>query len=727
MKRIMKQLKDQNVFIYVLLIGVTIVLMISIFVGFLYSFYYDTIRKDFCTSNEIYLGAFANQHERDIQVIDDIALQIGISDNITQFQLAEEPIKGNKLKERLYQYMQVNQFVHNMVCAYHGDNYLFDDASSHEKDHFFQLGLVLEKRSPEQLEELMYNIGKEMIVLEEQQAQGYLLASFPKKEAEVVCILYPVRPNYVTTLLFVIGSYYYDNLLNCVDGNERENCLVYEERIVVRRGNLELSDEEMLAAFAKCDSGQCEIQIAGKQYMVFAEQGESGIIYYTLQPMTVFYDKMITKQWSIFLLLTLCCIPTVVLLIFFGHKLILRVKSINAILDEEEGYSLNRLEQKIHTLMGDSRRIREENLIHRRSKFIECFIKNEFADSEELMRAGEDVQICVNDRFFVVLLMRADRNEYQEILQLTAEKETVNGYGMTMFPKNQILFVLFGADSEQIMKAIQEIFRIGKDDREFALSASSIHQNYQEAPKAYLEANAALNGCFFIDNSRILFYEEALGAKQRISLPVSYMQSLRSAILAADKERLARVVLETCERIGEENCTVLAVQFLIMDLTRILMQEQEGTGKELSECVDIFLLSRCSTIQDFNNYLYQICEWMIDEGTVLDENNFNVVRDAVDIIEKYFADTDLNIAELSRRLDVNQTELGRKFREQLGMNPSNFLTQVRMEHAKEMLESTDMLVKAISIAVGYEDDHVFMKRFKKYTGLTPIQYRNSKL
>jgi len=50
------------------------------------------------------------------------------------------------------------------------------------------------------------------------------------------------------------------------------------------------------------------------------------------------------------------------------------------------------------------------------------------------------------------------------------------------------------------------------------------------------------------------------------------------------------------------------VQKRRLDLTRILMKEQGGTGKELSECVDVFLLSRCSTMQDFNNYLYQICE-----------------------------------------------------------------------------------------------------------------------
>ena len=44
---------------------------------------------------------------------------------------------------------------------------------------------------------------------------------------------------------------------------------------------------------------------------------------------------------------------------------------------------------------------------------------------------------------------------------------------------------------------------------------------------------------------------------------------------------------------------------------------------------------------------------------------------------------------------------------------------VRLERAKELLRTTDQLVKQVSEAVGYEDDHVFIRRFKKYTGKTP--------
>ena len=48
---------------------------------------------------------------------------------------------------------------------------------------------------------------------------------------------------------------------------------------------------------------------------------------------------------------------------------------------------------------------------------------------------------------------------------------------------------------------------------------------------------------------------------------------------------------------------------------------------------------------------------------------------------------------------------------------------IRMEKAKKLLSDTDMLVKDIASAVGYDDSRVFVKRFKSNVGMTPVEYR----
>ena len=57
------------------------------------------------------------------------------------------------------------------------------------------------------------------------------------------------------------------------------------------------------------------------------------------------------------------------------------------------------------------------------------------------------------------------------------------------------------------------------------------------------------------------------------------------------------------------------------------------------------------------------------------------------------------------------------------MPPLEYLTLLRVEHAKELLASTDMTIRDISIQVGYYDSGSFIRRFKQVTGETPLQYR----
>jgi YesN/AraC family two-component response regulator len=52
-----------------------------------------------------------------------------------------------------------------------------------------------------------------------------------------------------------------------------------------------------------------------------------------------------------------------------------------------------------------------------------------------------------------------------------------------------------------------------------------------------------------------------------------------------------------------------------------------------------------------------------------------------------------------------------------------FITGVRVERAREFLETTDLSVAAISKNVGYEDSQYFFRVFKKVTGMTPLKYR----
>ena len=54
------------------------------------------------------------------------------------------------------------------------------------------------------------------------------------------------------------------------------------------------------------------------------------------------------------------------------------------------------------------------------------------------------------------------------------------------------------------------------------------------------------------------------------------------------------------------------------------------------------------------------------------------------------------------------------------------LNEIRIEHAKKLLRSSNAKITDIAIQIGYNDEKYFIRTFKKCTGMTPNEYRHSK-
>ncbi|MNI96167.1 HTH-type transcriptional activator Btr [compost metagenome] len=63
----------------------------------------------------------------------------------------------------------------------------------------------------------------------------------------------------------------------------------------------------------------------------------------------------------------------------------------------------------------------------------------------------------------------------------------------------------------------------------------------------------------------------------------------------------------------------------------------------------------------------------------------------------------------------------------MGVNLSEYIDDCRIRKAKELLHKTDLMVREVALQVGYEAAHSFTRLFKKLTGMTPQEYRESML
>ena len=100
-----------------------------------------------------------------------------------------------------------------------------------------------------------------------------------------------------------------------------------------------------------------------------------------------------------------------------------------------------------------------------------------------------------------------------------------------------------------------------------------------------------------------------------------------------------------------------------------------------------------------------------------------VVRMAVDFIRENYAQ-DLKLAKVASHVAVHPVHLSRCLSEQYGKSYSEILTESRMEAAKSLLRQTNDRVYEISNAVGYRKSAYFIEQFRRYTGMTPQNYRD---
>ncbi|GGG52222.1 response regulator [Paenibacillus radicis (ex Gao et al. 2016)] len=85
--------------------------------------------------------------------------------------------------------------------------------------------------------------------------------------------------------------------------------------------------------------------------------------------------------------------------------------------------------------------------------------------------------------------------------------------------------------------------------------------------------------------------------------------------------------------------------------------------------------------------------------------------------------TDINLQKIADYLDVNKNHFCNIFKEQLQVTFWDYVTGLRIAHAKQLLQSSDELVANIAVQSGYINTSHFGRVFKEIAGVTPAEYR----
>ncbi|MDO9542168.1 MAG: AraC family transcriptional regulator [Kiritimatiellia bacterium] len=105
-------------------------------------------------------------------------------------------------------------------------------------------------------------------------------------------------------------------------------------------------------------------------------------------------------------------------------------------------------------------------------------------------------------------------------------------------------------------------------------------------------------------------------------------------------------------------------------------------------------------------------------------NEDHLANEAVRIIHREWNQPQLCVKQLADRLQLHRSSLSRRFEKAVGIPPVAYLVRLRVQNALSMLKQTEKPIAEVAELCGYNDPNYFARLMRRYTGLSPLSFRN---
>jgi AraC-like DNA-binding protein len=98
------------------------------------------------------------------------------------------------------------------------------------------------------------------------------------------------------------------------------------------------------------------------------------------------------------------------------------------------------------------------------------------------------------------------------------------------------------------------------------------------------------------------------------------------------------------------------------------------------------------------------------------------IRKATETVEKHIADKSFNMDYFGKKLGMSRFQLFRKLKSLTNLTPSNFITIIRLEQAKQLIKESHASMSEIAYDVGFSSPAYFSRCFRDKYGISPTEF-----
>ena len=306
------------------------------------------------------------------------------------------------------------------------------------------------------------------------------------------------------------------------------------------------------------------------------------------------------------------------------------------------------------------------------------------------------------------------------------------------------VFLVLGKDRQQTGESMDNLL---KDLEEMMADKTGLHyyagrgivvDRIREVGKSYESASKAFAHRFLYDTSMVFdgqggSMQDAKSASiniDEIDIGKLDRRIVTGFLKNGSLEELEHFVEDFVENTGKGNFESLIFrQYISVDLYFTVVSFLESIGYSKDDIAEKLgnIGDRQTSLDDTKKteeYINDILSKALEmRDKVSDSRYSSLINGARNYIYEHYSDEDISLNQVAASVNISPNHFSSVFKKETGETFIEFLTRVRMDKAKELLETTDMKAAEIGYQTGYRDPHYFSYIFKKTQNISPRQYR----
>lgn len=370
----------------------------------------------------------------------------------------------------------------------------------------------------------------------------------------------------------------------------------------------------------------------------------------------------------------------------------------------------------------------------KKNHFLNGLFKGELSMTEALEQVASFQRSFVGKKMTVLLANNRYNQNFEDYTRFTQ-------YLNYLFADDQrliyasvssrfIKFLLFDTTKEAILEGayqlaqtlIHELEQRAEDD--LAVAIGPVVDRVSEIPHSYRQARGMLETYGILRTEKIISYEDDM-KEGELSPTHPFKLDLAKELAVLTQEEIPDFIQSLAAEQNTPERTRMYRYFILTELNSLLQKKEHvpvDLQQKLADPEKLVIIA--SHFTEYHHTLTEIVNFLVTTKIHPAMSKYqSVINHALDFINENYTDPDISLNMVAEEVALSPSHFSTIFSQSLGKTFIEYLTDRRINLAKQLLKESNQRLGEIAMEIGYNDPNYFSFLFKKKQGISPKEYR----